>query len=245
MSMTKHLSALLFSMAIIIAAALLGKAYFDRSRPSSIISVTGLGETNFTSDLIVWEGRFQTENADLSAAYAQLEADKALIKTYLENNGVAADAIVFSAVSTRENNRARYSSDGRYIGEDFIGYVLSQQVEIESTEVAQIEKVAREVTELLNQGVKFYSMPPRYYFTALSDLKIELISKATEDARLRSEQIAKNSGAALGKLESAQMGIFQITGQNSDENYTWGGAFNTADKEKTASITMKLTYELE
>ena len=43
-------------------------------------------------------------------------------------------------------------------------------------------------------------------------------------------------------LKVAKMGIFQITGQNSNEDYSWGGAYNTSSKEKTASITMKLTY---
>ena len=38
------------------------------------------------------------------------------------------------------------------------------------------------------------------------------------------------------------MGIFQITGQNSGEEFSWGGTFNTESKNKTASITMKLTY---
>lgn len=41
------------------------------------------------------------------------------------------------------------------------------------------------------------------------------------------------------------MGIFQITGQNSDEDYSWGGTFNTESKEKTASITMKLDYKVK
>ena len=41
------------------------------------------------------------------------------------------------------------------------------------------------------------------------------------------------------------MGIFQITGQNSNEDYSWGGTFNTSSKEKTASITMKLDYEVD
>jgi hypothetical protein len=38
------------------------------------------------------------------------------------------------------------------------------------------------------------------------------------------------------------MGIFQITAQNSDEEYTWGGAFNTSDKLKTASITVRMEF---
>lgn len=47
--------------------------------------------------------------------------------------------------------------------------------------------------ELLNQGVNFYSEAPRYYYTQLADLKIEMISKATEDARIRAEKIAAYS----------------------------------------------------
>ena len=72
-----------------------------------------------------------------------------------------------------------------------------------------------------------------------------MISKATEDARVRAEQIATNAGSRLGDLRSASMGVFQITGQNSDEEYSWGGTFNTSDRDKTASITVKLVYEVE
>jgi len=111
--------------------------------------------------------------------------------------------------------------------------------------VELIEKVAREITELLNRGVQFNSTPPRYYYTKLADLKIEMISKATEDAKLRAERIAKNAGGKLGKLKKADMGVFQITGRNSGEDYSWSGAYNTSSKKKTASITMRLDYEIE
>lgn len=70
-------------------------------------------------------------------------------------------------------------------------------------------------------------------------------SNSTEDARLRAEKIAEFSGGKLGKIVSAKMGVFQITGQNSNEDYSWGGTFNTSSKEKTASITMKLVYDID
>ena len=129
------------------------------------------------------------------------------------------------------------------MGEEFLGYVLTQSLQINSNDVEKVETVSREITELLNKGIQFYSQAPRYYYTKLADLKIEMISKATADAKTRAEQIAANSGGKLGKLISAKMGIFQITGQNSNEDYSWGGTFNTESKEKTASITMKLDYK--
>ena len=75
-------------------------------------------------------------------------------------------------------------------------------------------------------------------------MKIDLLSKASEDGRLRAETIAEKSDNKLGGLKSADMGVFQIIGQYSDENYTWGGAFNTSNKVKTASITVKMEFEL-
>lgn len=62
---------------------------------------------------------------------------------------------------------------------------------------------------------------------------------------MRAEKIAAHSGGELGKLKNAELGVFQIIGQNSGEDYTWGGAFNTKDKKKTASVTMRLDYEIE
>ncbi len=243
--MKKHLSAIIFGVAIVVSSIFLGKAYVNRAKVDGEIQVTGLGKADFTSDLIVWEGSFSVTNMELREAYASLKKDKEIIKKYLHEKGVNEKEIVFKAVDINKMTRTKYSDKGNYVGDEFIGYQLTQSIKIESKMVAKIEKVSREITELLNRGLQFYSESPRYYYTKLSDLKIEMISKATEDAKLRAEKIAEYSGGKLGGLESAKMGIFQITGQNSTEDYSWGGTFNTSSKEKTASITMKLVYNIK
>lgn len=240
----KHLSAIVFSLAIIIAALFLGNAYVKRARPQQIISTTGLGSENFTSDLIVWEGQFSAFSPVLTSAYDELNRQKKIVQDYLISKGINPENIIFSAVQTSEQRDNKYEN-GNYIGSVFRGYALSQSVKIESPEVSKIEGISREITELLNKGVQFNSSPPRYYYTKLADLKIEMISKATEDARIRAERIAQNAGGQLGNLISARMGVFQITGQNSGEDYSWGGSFNTSDKKKTATITMRLEYNVK
>ena len=243
--MKKSFSAIVFGGSIIIASIFLGNAYVDRNKTQGTVQVTGLGKADFTSDLIVWSASFNVLDPDLKQAYAALEQSKQIIQNYLNNKGVPGDQVVFTAVQSHEETKNRYSSSGDYIGEDFVGYVLSQTVQIESGEVEKIEQISRQITELLNQGVNLYSDSPRYYYTKLADLKIEMISKATEDAYVRAQKIAENSGGDLGELQSAKMGVFQITGQNSTEDYSWGGTFNTSSKKKTASITMKLVYETD
>ncbi|NJY63912.1 SIMPL domain-containing protein [Salinimicrobium sp. CDJ15-81-2] len=240
----KHVAAIIFSIAIVVAAYILGSSYVKRATPTGVIAVTGSGSEDFTSDLIVWEGTFSQTNLQLQTAYERLNEDKETVKKYLLSKGIGEENFVFNSVQTIEQREPQYQN-GNYIGEIFKGYELRQTVKIESKDVPMVEQVSREITELLQKGVQFNSTPPRYYYTKLSDLKIQMIAAATEDARIRAERIAENSRSDLGSLRSADLGVFQIIGQNSGEDFTWGGAYNTADKKKTASVTMRLEFEID
>lgn len=240
----KILGAAIFAIAIVLASYFLANAYVARANPDGVISVTGSGSEDFVSDLIVWEGTYSRVNPNLEQAYTSLNRDKEAVKSYLLEKGINEENIVFNSVNTMEQRENQYEN-GNYVGSIFRAFELSQTVKIEATEVEKIESVAREITELLNRGVQFNSHPPRYYYTKLTNLKIQMISKATEDARLRAQKIAENSGGSLGELKNANMGVFQITGQNSGEDFSWSGVYNTMDKKKTASITMRLEYGID
>ena len=73
-------------------------------------------------------------------------------------------------------------------------------------------------------------------------MKLELIEKATANAKERIDIMAEGSGANLGNLLTANLGVFQITAQNSNTEYSYGGYFDTSSRNKTASITVKLNY---
>ena len=72
-----------------------------------------------------------------------------------------------------------------------------------------------------------------------------MLKEASEDAYNRAGVIAEGSKSSLGKLDRSSMGVFQIVGLNSDEDYSWGGSFNTSSKMKTASITVSATYSIK
>lgn len=117
--MKNNITAIIFGFAIIIAAYLLGNAYANRNKTDGKILVTGLGKADFTSDLIVWEGSFAKESLNLQKAYTDLEKDKKTITDYLNKKGILNNELVFNAVSSRKNNRPKYTDDGKYIGEEF------------------------------------------------------------------------------------------------------------------------------
>ena len=108
----------------------------------------------------------------------------------------------------------------------------------------KVETVSREISSLIAQGVSIEAYAPDYYYTKLDDVKMGLIEKASADARMRAEKIAVNAGTKIGSVASARMGVFQITGANSNEEFSAGGSFNTANRNKKARITMRIEYRI-
>lgn len=244
-NMKNHLGIGIAAVAVVIASWILGYAFMHRNQSDNTIAVTGLGEKDFVADLIVWNGSFSRKSTDLQAAYSQLDSDRQQITQYLQSKGIDSKEMVFSAVDIQKQFDENYNSETGVRTSTFTGYDLSQTVSIESKNVAKVEELSRQVTELINKGIEFESRAPNYYYTKLADLKKQMISDATKDARERAQNIAEKADADLGKLKKASMGVIQITGKNSAEDYSWGGAFNTTSKEKTASITIKLEYEVD
>lgn len=243
--MKSHINTILIALAITSTALIGSDAFKSRNTNKNSISVTGLGSESFVSDLIVWSGSFAKRNYSLKQAYYELEKDKQVIQDYMIDEGLKTSNLIFSAVDINKEFKNIYDEKGNYKGQEFVGYRLTQEVEIESKQVEKVEGISRNISELINRGIEFDSKSPRYYYTGLAELKLKMISAATKDANNRAKNIAKNAESKVGKLKSAKMGVFQIVGQNSSESYSWGGSFNTSSKRKTASITMKLEYETE
>lgn len=244
MKNTPVIIASIASLGIVISSVVLGSAIKNRNQSENTISVTGLGTKQFTSDLITWSGRFSRDSYEIKEAYNALAQDRKVIFDYLQSQGIKSNEVVFSAVDIEK--KYNYSTDNEGNSRStFAGYELSQKISIESKEVTKIENISRNITEIINKGIEFTSSSPQYFYTKLAGLKQEMIADATKDAKERAEKIAKNSGSGLGKLKKATMGVIQITAPNSDEDYSYGGTFNTHSKEKEASITIKLEYQVD
>lgn len=240
-----HLSAIIIGTTVLLASFILGNAFINRNKSTNTISVTGLGEKNFTSDLVVWTGYFSKKSYNLREAYAELDKDREALRKYLINKGINANIIVFSSVTIGKDFDTSYEPVTQRTNSVFTGYNLTQNLSIESKDVEQIEKISREISEIINSGVEFYSNAPQYYYTKLAELKQEMIAAGTRDAKERAQKIADNADANLGSLKKGILGVFQITGQNTSEEYLPGGSFNTLSKNKTATITIKLDYQIK
>ncbi|HUN13852.1 MAG: SIMPL domain-containing protein [Alistipes sp.] len=236
---------IVIAVAALACAFVLGRAYTYKFRSQDTIVVTGLGETEFSSDLIVWSGTLTAEAQNAAAGYAEIEASKAKVQQYLTAKGLPAEAVVFEFVNVDKQFSPVYNANGNWAGQRFSGYALRQRFTVESKEVEKVETISREISSLIAQGVSIEAYAPDYYYTKLDDVKMGLIETASADARTRAEKIADNAGARIGRVASARMGVFQITGANSNEEFSAGGSFNTSSRNKKARITMRIEYRIK
>ena len=227
-------------IAIILGGSFIGatsiatKGFVDVKGNNSI-TVTGSAKKQIKSDLIVWRGSFTAQTPTMGEAYKKLKGDLEKVKAYLIKKGLKEDAMVISSINTTPVTEI--TANGTYTN-NVIAYRMDQYIEISSPDVDGITKISREATELINQGVEFQSQPPQYFYTKIADMKVKMLAEATKDAKSRAEQIALNTGSKIGELQSAKMGVFQITALYNNDVVD-GGVNDTSsiDKEITAVIS--------
>lgn len=233
-SLALILAVLIFTTGIVLSSFKIANSVVEVKGGNSI-TVTGSAKQRIESDLIVWQGSFSRQAPTMAEAYTQLSSDKEKVLKYLSDNQIDEKARTVSAVMSYPVYETNYNG---MTTNKVIGYRLSQNVEIRSTEVDRITEISRKVTDLLQQDIEFQSNEPQYYYTKIADLKVSMLAEATKDAKLRAEQISVNTGSAIGKLKSAKMGVFQITPLYSTEVSDYGiNDTSSKDKEITAVVT--------
>jgi hypothetical protein len=110
--------------------------------------------------------------------------------------------------------------------------------------VELISQLCRESTDLINSGIEFISEAPQYFYTKLDALKIEMLSKATANAKERAENMVNATGNKIGFMRSAKMGVFQITPVNSTEVSDWG-VNDTTSLEKKVTAVVNASFAIE
>lgn len=205
------------------------------------ISVTGSATKQITSDYVIWSGNFSRREKDLKTAYKTLKEDLDKVKQYLAAKGIDPKEVIVSQVSTttiyKKNDKGNDTNEIQW-------YCLNQSVEIRSKDVAKVTAVSRESTELIEQGVEFFSGSPEYFYTKLDELKLEMLAKASENAKQRAENMVKAAGNKIGFMRSAKMGVFQITPVTSTDVSDWGMNDTTSlDKKVMSVVTASFSIE--
>jgi hypothetical protein len=205
------------------------------------ITVTGSAQQEIKSDYAVWIGTFARREILMADAYKKLGEDLEKVQKYLAGQGIAEKDIIINQIETETVYKKNEKGNDTNTIE---GYRLKQSVELRSNDVEKIARISREATGLINEGIEFYSGSPDYSYTKLDELKVAMLAKATENAKLRADNMVKATGNKIGFMRSAKMGVFQITPINSTEISDWG-VNDTSSLEKKVTAVVNASFSIE
>ena len=120
-------------------------------------------------------------------------------------------------------------------------WITSQWIEIESKDVSKIFITYRKISELLGKGVLVRPNRPEFPYTKLAEKRVDMLAKATKDARIRAEAIAREAGSNVGAVKRVNTGVFQITVPNSTRVSSWG-SYDTSTISKDITAVMGVTF---
>ena len=226
------------AIGLVLSSVIFGWFYSNSKKGDEAITVTGSAKKRIKSDLVTWSAGVTYQAPQLSEAYKSLTDNVPRVKQYLIGKGIAENQITISSISTttlhKQNDNGGESSE-------ISGYSLRQTVDVRSNEVDKIAQIARESTELINQGILLESGSPQYSFTQIGDLKIEMLGEAAKDAKNRAEKIAASTGNSIGAVRSAKMGVMQITAADSTE-VSDGGISDTSSIDKDVTAVVNISF---
>jgi len=234
-------SGVALAIGLVLSSLIFGWFYSNAKKGDEAVAVTGSARKRIKSDLVVWSAGVSYQAPQLADAYRSLSENIPRVKQYLISKGIAENQITVSSISTV--TLKKQDENGGETSE-ITGYSLRQQIEVRSNEVDKIAQIAREATELINQGILIESNSPQYFYTQLGDLKIAMLGEAAKDAKTRAERIADSTGNKIGAVRSARMGVMQITAADSTE-VSDGGISDTTTIDKDVTAVVNISFAVD
>ena len=200
--------------AALISIGLIGAGWFAAQGMSKLrtadryVTVKGSSEKIVDADLVVWPLSQTVGGNELGSVQTQLDANTRAIRDFLTGAGFKDDEIVVSP--PRLEDRWTYAYGDNRPPER---YRYSTTVPRRSSRVAEALAALRRSGDIVAKGVMLNTEEgggPDFDYTKLNDIKPALIAEATGNARKSAEQFAKDSGARIGGIRSANQGVVSI-----------------------------------
>jgi hypothetical protein len=247
--MNKHLSIAMFLLGACLALGFvygMGKLSnaVTQFKRSNAIRVKGYAERQITSDTAAWSCTVTVRERELQEGYSRLKRDIEACRKQTIALGLPESAMSVGPIQTEViHKRTKGLIDaGAQETQEIDHYELKQSVEVASREVAKVDRLSKEITDLISTGVEVRSAPAEFTCSQLEKVKLEMIAEAARNGRDRAAALAERSNGTVGPLISADQGVFQIVPVNSTE-VSSEGVYNTATIQKTikAVVTMEFS----
>lgn len=239
-------SAIIVAIGLVVLGGAIGYGIYQ-SKTQRTVTVKGLAEQDAIANLAIWNVNISRVGSDLSSIQKDVDNDIEKIKVFLIAAGFNDSEIQNGRIQVRDNFAGYSPIELKAVENDSARntsrYVIETGVVVRSTNVELVDSVSRRMGELVRQGITINEdyTGPAYIFNGLNDIKIEMIEMATKNAKMAGQQFANDSGAELGKIQSANQGVFSIEARDSVNN--WGNEKQSINKK--VRVVSTITFYLK
>lgn len=245
--MTKGLGilGLLLALGMSIAALIFGWQARDLGAWRQSIVVKGLAEKPVKADLAEWTVAVSTRGDTFAAALKNLRAERPALDRFLAEQSIPTSAIRVGGerVEPAFVEEERPNGSTRQVQK---GFQATQSLVVSTRDLARIEAASREILKLKADGRPVFDEAPVYLLTTLEDVKMSLISSATDNAQKRAQEFARSGGVKVGAMRSASQGAFYILPPSAtSENADYGGTYDKTTIDKIARVVVTIEYRID
>ncbi len=235
---TSPLPYVILGVSILLGCWLLGHNYYSARHDLRYVSVKGIAEKQVEADFAVWPIRITAAHNNLTDAQNKISKDTKLIAEFLGKYGVPEAAISTQSPEVTDAQAQVYRE-----GASTNRFIIAQTILVRTDQVAAVAEAASQVGALISAGVvlsgNYGQSGPYYKFTKLNDIKPAMIAEATKNAKDAAEQFARDSGARVGGIRTANQGLFQILAFGEAP-----GIMEENNRQKIVRVVTTVDYEL-
>lgn len=236
------LRTIIFSVALVIAASVLGYQVKQVGGGRESISVKGLAEKPVKADRAEWTVTLQVKGATIADALGKLRRERPALDEFLAKAGFEAASLTESNESTDPNYEQVEGRDGnmRSVQE---GYVARQSITINTADIGKIITAARGIVQFEADGHPVNFGQPQFLVSNLEEVKMSLIAAAMQNSKARASEFAKSGDVEVGRMRSASQGAFYILAAGGDQDVSdWGGSYDKSTVDKIARVVVTVDY---
>lgn len=205
----RDLKDLKFFITIVTASVILSFGMSKIFKQERTVTVRGLAEREVEADLAIWPLSFSVGNDDLKILQQDILQKTNHVIEFLKEYNLEQSDYTIQAPSIKDNSVNVYIDQARIP----FKYIAQETILIRSSKIKEVKEAQKNSLKLADKGIAIsqeYDTKMTFEFTALNDIKPEMIKEATNNARAAAEQFAKDSSSKVGKIKKATQGLFSI-----------------------------------
>lgn len=241
---------LLFIGIIVLVSTIIWSVSFSKKEIKTYknaVSVVGVSTKDVVSDKAVWRIGIVSKSLDRAQNVKDVNADEKVVRGFINGLGFNKDEISSSQLTVTTVYKPKENGYGDTT--EVVAYETKSTFFITTKDVY---KVSESVNKLRlfgeEKNIDIVDNNSEYTYSTFESEKIPLLKKAIEDAQSRADALVNAthgvSKTNIGKILSAEQGVFQVNSKN-DNSVSDYGNFDLSSVEKTIRATVRVDFNAE